>query len=196
MDELKAEGGASIGDIAFGISQEDLDSFYKPQGSIGLGRDSSLLRTLKETGRIGANAYSLFWGLASGPKERQTNGSLLLGGVDEALTGTGTENFASTLTYDFGCSTGMLVAVNDIELNWPNGTDTSIFEDSKSTVMQACLQPDFPGLMTLPRKHWEVFLQQAGGKYPGGQESRTFGINFFTMQFAPDDVYVCSALWK
>jgi hypothetical protein len=176
--------------IGLGIYKKDLDSWYKTQASIGVGQNSSLLRTLKEAGEIGARAYSMFWGLASGPADRQSNGSLILGRTDEALTGTAGDSFTSNLTYDFTCATGMLVAINDISLNWPNGTDTSIFLGAKSTVMQACLDPDYPGLMTLPVKHWESFLQRAGGRYPGDIESRTLGINYFTMQFEPEGVYV------
>ncbi|KAF2280233.1 uncharacterized protein EI97DRAFT_477957 [Westerdykella ornata] len=188
-DNLFAQPDLPINGITIGVPKKDLDQQYKPQAQLGVGKNSSFLIFLKEAGKIGARAYSIFWGLASGPADQQTTGSLILGGIDEALTGVDTKKFTSGFTYDFTCGTGMLVALNDISLNWPNGTDTSIFLGQRSTVMQACLQPDYPGLMTMPLKHWENFVKLAGGNYPGGVESRALGFNFWTMLFEPEGVF-------
>lgn len=190
QDTLFAQPNVSLEEVYIGVPRRDLNRQYNSQAQLGLARNSSLLQSLKEVGRIGARAYSFHWGLSSGPVDQQTSGSLILGGIDEALTGTGTRNLTSSLAHGSGCPTGMLIAIDDVSLNWPNGTNTSIFVGGKSTLMQACLQLDYPGLMTLPFKYWENFMRLAGGRYPGDTESRSLGMNFWTMLFEPEVVYV------
>ncbi|KAF2202996.1 hypothetical protein GQ43DRAFT_367939, partial [Delitschia confertaspora ATCC 74209] len=164
---------------------------YFSQAELGLGHNSSFLSTLRSAGRISARAFSFFWGWVGSPNKKP--GSLVLGGVDQSIGGK-SENFTTPLSYGKSpCATGMLVTINDISLNWPNGTDSSIFMGSQSSVIQACIVPNFAGLMTLPYEYWVKFVDLAGGKPATGigtpTNGRTIGINFYTMLFRPEDVF-------
>jgi hypothetical protein len=131
----------------------------------------------------------MFWGLVGGPAEKQTRGSLVLGGLDRSLIADQNENLTASLSQNSKCGTGILVTIGDILLNWPNGTESSIFMGSQSAAIQACVNPSFTGLMNLPRSYYESFLSLAGGTPPDGKnEARSLGINYFTMLFDPQNV--------
>ena len=189
-DVLSFGSNTSLSSFGFGVPQQDLpQGFYTSQSQLGLGRNSTFLRALASAGDIGTKAYSIFWGLVGGPVDKQTRGSLILGGLDKSLIADQNANFTAPLFYGSRCSTGMLVTINDILLNWPNGTDMSIFMDSQSAAIQACVNPGFAGLMSLPLSYYQSFWSLAGGTPPDGKsEGRSFGINFYTMLFDPNNV--------
>jgi hypothetical protein len=83
----------------------------------------------------------------------------------------------------------MVITIGDILLNWPNGTDMSIFMGSQSAAIQACISPSFAGLMSLPLSYYNNFWSLAGGTPPDDKtEARSLGINYFTMLFEPNNV--------
>ncbi|KAF2120190.1 aspartic peptidase domain-containing protein [Lophiotrema nucula] len=189
-DGLQLASNASLSNFGFGIPQQDLNQQFTSQAQLGLGRNSSFLRALEAAGYINTKVYSIFWGLVGGPPEKQTSGSLVLGGLDKALLADPSNNFTAPLFFGSKCGTGMLVAISDISLNWPNGTDVSIFLGSQSAAIQACVSPSFAGLMSMPFDYYQNFMLLAGGEYPsGGEEERSTGINYFTMLFDPENVY-------
>lgn len=188
-DTLSFDSNTSLSSFGFGIPQQDLNQAFTSQCQLGLGRNSSFLQALVSAGEIGTKAYSMFWGLVGGPAEKQTRGSLILGGLDKSLIADQNDNFTASLFWGSRCGTGMLVTISDILLNWPNGTDVSIFMGSQSTALQACISPSFAGLMSLPLSYYNNFRSLAGGTPPDNKsESRSFGINYFTMLFDPNDV--------
>jgi hypothetical protein len=133
----------------------------------------------------------LLWGLVGDPEEKQTRGSSVLGGLDKSFIADQNENFTASLFYGSRCGTGMVVAISDILMNWPNGTDTSIFMGSKSAAIQACISPSFAGLMSIPLSYYDSFWSLAGGTPANNKsEARSLGINCFTMLFGPKDVQV------
>jgi hypothetical protein len=186
-DTLKFGSETSLSSFAFGVPQADPGSgLYSSQAQLGLGRNSTFLRALASAGDIGTRAYSLFWGLVG---VKQTQGSLVLGGLDKSLIANQDANLTAKLVYSTACPTGMLVTMNDILLNWPNGTDQSIFGRSQSAVIQACINPGYSGLMTLPLSYYLNFQAYAGGAPPDGKsEARSFGLNFYTMVFNATNV--------
>jgi hypothetical protein len=188
-DTLRFGSNTSLSSFGFGVPQQDLNQAFTSQSQLGLGRNSSFLRALVSAGDIGTKAYSIFWGLVGGPAEKQTRGSLVLGGLDKSLIADQNDNFTASLFRGSGCGTGMVVMISDIILNWPNGTDMSIFMGSKSAAIQACISPSFAGLMSLPLSYYDSFWSLAGGTPPDNKsEARSFGINYFTMLFDPNDV--------
>jgi hypothetical protein len=188
-DTLSFGSNSSLSSFGFGIPQQDLNQAFTSQSQLGLGRNSSFLRALVSAGDIGTRAYSIFWGLTGGPTEKQTPGSLVLGGLDKSLIADENENLTASLFLGGKCGTGMVVTISDILLNWPNGTDVSIFMGSQSAAIQACISPSFAGLMSLPLSYYNNFWSLAGGTLPDDKnEARSFGINYFTMLFEPDDV--------
>lgn len=188
-DIVSVGSNTSMASFGFGVPQQDLNQAYTSQAQLGLGRDSSFLGALVSAGDIGTKAYSLFWGLVGGPAEKQTRGSLILGGLDRSLIADQNDNFTASLFQGNKCRSGMLVTIGDVLLNWPNGTDTSIFISSQSAAIQACIDFSFAGLISLPRNYYDSFLSLAGGSPPdGANEAKSFGINFYTMLFNPKDV--------
>lgn len=187
-DTLSFGSHTSLSSFEFGVPKQDLNQAFTSQSQLGLGRNSSFLRTLVSAGDIGTKVYSMFWGLVGGPTEKQTPGSLILGGLDKSLIANQNDNFTASLFLGGRCGTGMVVTISDILLNWPNGTDMSIFMGSQSAAIQACISPSFAGLMSLPLNYYDSFLSLAGGTPPDNQsEARSLGINFFTMLFDPKD---------
>lgn len=80
---LKFGSETSLSSFAFGIPQQDHSTgFYSSQAQLGLGGNSTFLRALASAGDIGTRAYALFWGLVG---VKQTQGSLVLGGLDKSL---------------------------------------------------------------------------------------------------------------
>lgn len=188
-DALRFGNNTSLPSFGFGIPQQDLNQAFTSQSQLGLGRNSSFLRALVSAGDIGTEAYSMFWGLVGGPAEKQTRGSLVLGGLDKSLIADQNDNFTASLFQGSNCGTGMIVTISDILLNWPNGTDMSVFMGSQSAAIQACISPSFAGLMSLPLSYYDKFWSLAGGTPPDdNSEARSLGINFFTMLFDPKDV--------
>lgn len=173
----------ALRNFSFGNPRDSINPGRKGQAQLGLDRKSSLLNMLKDTGNIGSRAYSIFWGLVGG----KTPGSIVFGGFDDRFAGVATKNFTSNLNFGVkGCESGIVLTVNDMSLNWPNGTETSLF-GSRAESMRACLDTSYPGLMTIPKKYWEAFRDAA--KLPMN-ESRTDGINLFTLTFPSEGLYV------
>ncbi|RMZ69329.1 aspartic-type endopeptidase [Pyrenophora seminiperda CCB06] len=189
-DTLRFGTNTSLSSFRFGVPQQDLNQAFANQSQLGLGRNSSFLRALVSAGDIGTKAYSIFWELVGGPTEKQTWGSLVLGGLDRSLIADQNDNFTASLYQGGRCGTGMVVAISDILLNWPNGTDMSIFMGSQSAAIQACISPSFAGLMSLQLSYYDSFSSLAGGRAPDDKmDTRSLDINYFTMLFDPNNVY-------
>ena len=186
-DTLKFGSETSLSSFAFGVPQADPGTgLYSSQAQLGLGRNSTFLRTLASAGDIGTRAYSVFWGLMG---VKQTQGSLVLGGMDKSLIVDQGANLTAPLVYTAACKTGMLVTINDILLDWPNGTDQSIFGGSNSEVFQACINPNAAGLVALPYKYSQTFQAYVGGEPPDGKsEARSLGLDYFTMVYNATNV--------
>jgi len=157
---------------------------------MGLGSNSTLLSTLKTAGHIASRTFAIFWGLVGGP--RRVPGSLVLGGYDKAIAG-GSANYTAPLVFTSDCRTGMLVTINNIELNWPNGSDMSIFGDVITETLPVCIHIDYAGLMTLPDEYWDKFHDLAGGRYFDGSATEDYqttssGLNYNTYLFEPENV--------
>jgi len=184
-DTLKLNSDVSLTNITIGVAQNDLgQQGYHPQTAIGLGPNSTVLAALKKSGRIAANAYSFFWGRTGANSNAQWDGNFVFGGYDRAKT-TG-QKFTSPLTYsNQACSSGMIVTIVDMELNFPNGTSASMFPAAKTTAMSACIFPDFPALMTLPLDPYFDNFQTLTNT---SISNRTLGQNFFNMIYDGNSV--------
>jgi hypothetical protein len=74
------------------------------------------------------------------------DGSVVFGGYDRAKT-SGTRYTQNLVLPQVNCLSGMRVTISDLRLDFPNGTVTSILGHKQ---INACLQPDYPVLMTIP----------------------------------------------
>jgi hypothetical protein len=159
---------------AFGIRRVNTGGDYLTQHIMGLGANSTLLNTLKESGIIASRSWSIYWG-NSGAPETQNDGVFVFGGYDKSkVQGM---NYSFPLTYDSHCLSGMVVSISDISLTFPNGTKGDLL-GSASNLLKACIMPDYPVLMTLPRDPYYQNLQFAVG-ISEAPEQHSFGLNFY-----------------
>ncbi|KAL4773751.1 acid protease [Aspergillus nidulans var. acristatus] len=179
-DDLILNDNTTLTEFPFGIARDDWGAQgYHPQAAIGLGRNSTILNTLYSAGRIASRSWAMWWGRTGASMTTQQDGSFVFGGYDRAKT-TGA-NYTDKLNYaNSKCPTGMLVTISDMVLNFANGTSASLFNDIQSSAMSACIVPDYPVLMTIPREPWfEVFETLTGQTI----SDRSFGIYYYGMLY-------------
>ncbi|KAG9513304.1 hypothetical protein KCV07_g8883, partial [Aureobasidium melanogenum] len=167
--------------VAFGIRRAANIDFYHSQHILGLGASSTLLSTLKEAGIIASRSWSVYWG-NSGAPDTQKNGTFVLGGYDSTkVTG---QNYSFPLTYDSSCPSGLVVLIAGLSLIFPNGTTANLFQSAASS-LRACIEPDYPVLITLPRDPYYDNLQLAAG-IPDYSDYRSPGINYEGVTYPSD----------
>lgn len=149
---LKTPGMANPPDASF------------PMSSLGLGNNSTMLEQLFQSNQISSRSYGLWWGLDGGDEADQMDGNLVLGGYDAAKTKG--SNFTGQFTTVLGCPSGLIIDVNDVRLNFPNGTQTTLLRSSGNSI-NMCIKPD-DSLMSFPLNVWDSFVAAAGGNFTGG----------------------------
>ena len=180
-DEMDLGFNASLTDFPFGIAQYDdpVQRNYHPQSALGVGSNSSVLSWLKENRRIASRSWSMFWGLQGATENVQMDGSFVLGGYDKAKTQG--QEFKKQITSPSGdCRSGMELSISGMQLNFPNGTNQSIFDSSQYSSLRTCIDPDHPILMTIPSDTYENYE-----KYTGDYTNRyADGINYHGMLYS------------
>jgi hypothetical protein len=186
QDDLVLASNATISTFPMAILGSAAGGDYVTENLLGLGPNSTILNALKARGSIASRTWSFFWGLNGATTSSQMDGSLIFGGYDAAKT-TG-QSVTAPLRHVVGqnCPSGMAVTISDMLLNFPNGSSPSIFAAAGVGPLAACLEPEFPTLMTLPLDIWQTFNDLAGGDNIG----RSFGINFYSELFAAAGMYV------
>lgn len=157
---------------------------YHNMMAIGMGVNSTMLSTLKSTGKIAARAWGMFWGREGATRETQLDGSMVFGGYDRAkVVG---QPYTQFLVADRSvCSTGMLVTVTDLVLNFANGTNASLFPPAKTSSISACIVPDYPVLMTMPNDPYFNNFRLLTNAFI---EGRSFGIDFYSIRYNDSDI--------
>ncbi|KJZ74280.1 hypothetical protein HIM_06286 [Hirsutella minnesotensis 3608] len=154
---------------------------YDPQNIIGLGPGSTLIEACRKAGRIASDSIGFYWGLDGVLDKDQTTGSFVLGGFDKGKTyGNGrTEH----LTDQPDCPSRMAVTLRDIVLNFPNGTDASIFpKENGGEILAACIIPERPSLMDMPlTPYFYNLLQKIGNE----EWSRSTGVDWWNVILNP-----------
>ncbi|RMY76242.1 hypothetical protein D0863_02065 [Hortaea werneckii] len=115
------------------------------QANIGLGRNSTLLSTLKQREKIPSRSYSYWWGIDSTSENVAMDGQLILGGYDAAKT-TGPNITSNILPWSLACPSGMYITITSMDLGFPNGSRGDMLYPSS---LVACLQLDWPFLASL-----------------------------------------------
>jgi hypothetical protein len=189
-DTLNVAPNVSFKDFVFAnpvnVTSWDLQG-YHPLHMIGMDRGSTLLSKLKSTGKIASSAFGYWWGLDGVEDKDQREGAMVLGGYDKAKTyGDGT---TWLLTPRSDCPGSMMVAIQDILMNLPNGTDASIFStDNGGTALLACIMPDRATLMDMPRYPYFDNLLRVIDNYEAG---RSTGIDWWDVIINPYRMYAC-----
>lgn len=125
----------------------------------GLGQNSTILNSLYDSGAIFSKVWSMWQGWTGANADHQIDGSLVLGGYDAARA------VGANLTTPFTAGQGstLIVDVTEIVMNFPNGTNITIFGSSTQPVsFQAQILPTAP-LITVLDDIWTEFSRYAGG---------------------------------
>ncbi|KAK1759830.1 acid protease [Echria macrotheca] len=175
---------ANLSGFPLGIPLNDWgEEDYHPMNAVGLGDNSTLLRTLKSTGKIASRAWSMFWGRNGALASAQLDGIFVLGGYDKAKT-QGQPLALPLADNTDKCPTRMLITISDLILNFSNGTNASLFPKAASNAIQACIVPDYPVLMTLPLDpyfgNFETLTNQS-------LPDRSLGLVYFANRYSSND---------
>jgi hypothetical protein len=184
-DNVRLNDNHTLTNFPMGIALSDWgEQAYHNMMAIGMGTNSTMLSSLKDTGKIAARVWGMFWGRDGATRETQLNGSMVFGGYDKAkVVG---EPYTQFLVSDRSvCSTGMLVTITDLVLNFPNGTNASLFPPAKTSSISACIVPDYPVLMTLPNAPYFNNFRTLTNAYI---EGRSLGIDFYSVRYSDGDV--------
>ena len=184
IDKLSVSN-VTLADYPIGMPGSEQGELYDTQHNFGLGINSTILNGLHAAGEISSRSYSWWWGQTGATEDTQMDGSLVLGGRDEAKT-IGKGYTKDLILPEINCPSGMRVTVSDLVLNFPNGTTASILGLKQYL---ACLWPDFSSIGTLPKftiyPEFEALTSTKNVGTNGGG-----GINAMGYLYPPDDVYV------
>ncbi|KAF2227012.1 aspartic peptidase domain-containing protein [Elsinoe ampelina] len=176
-DDLSLSSNITLGGFPIGVPGDDIGQQQaEPQAILGLGGNSTLLSALRKNEQISSRSYGIFSGLTGVTSASQMDGSLVLGGYDQAKTSG--RNITGPLTDVTLCRSQMMVTVTGMSLNWPNRTDTSVFA-REGDAFRACLIPDYPLAMSLPG---EVF-QRINANFDSTFVDRSTGVNFWGVAY-------------
>lgn len=173
IDTLSLNGSEALEKYPIGIPRLRWDHGYTFLHSLGMGSNSTYLNALRSAGRISSRVWSIFWGRMW--IDEPLDGSVVIGGYDsEKVIG---ENYTSALDYSdidgtSGCWTGMKVLVRDIQLNYRDGEDRSIFPSN--TALPLCIVPQRQFLFEAPTSIYDAFIEATGMKKKGD----SFGLHW------------------
>ena len=153
---------------------------------IGLGTNSTLLNWLVSSGKIASRSWSYFWGRttvtgASSSSSEQLDGSVVFGGYDRAKV-MGTKYTQPMTSSEPDCPSQLVVTITNIELNFANGSDASIFPASSSAAITACLTPALSTLMWIPfDPYFNKFMNLTNNNI--FDMGRSVGIYYWNMRY-------------
>ncbi|KAK7757026.1 hypothetical protein SLS62_001042 [Diatrype stigma] len=170
----------TLENFPLGVPLEDwAQQGYHPRMAIGLGDNSTILRVLKDGNHIASRTWSMFFGWTGATYNAQLDGTFVFGGYDRAkVDGQG---YPQDLNQqDPRCQTQMLVTIDDIVLHFPNGTDASIVAGTPDGPFDACVVPDFPGLMTIANDpYMNMFMEHTNTVIT----KRSFGLSYYSLLY-------------
>lgn len=102
-------------------------------------------------------------------------GSFILGGYDRAkiLGGKTGTNVTLPIQWSGRCPTGLVVQMSEVLLNFPNGTSPDLLA---GVALGACIQPDWPGVISLPPEQQDEWQYITGVKWD--RKSWSKGVNY------------------
>lgn len=175
-------GDVVLEEYPIGMPGFDVKNVYNSQGLLGLGFNSTLLTALKDAGHISSRSYGYWWGLDGVTQESQMDGAIVFGGYDAAKA-TGSNLTSDLIRPTEGCPSGMQTTIDNIRLDFPNGTTSSVVYPHSSFVV--CIRLDFPVTITMADDpYYSKFLAQT----ETFNNARSQGINWQGALFEPDSV--------
>lgn len=179
-DTLSVEN-ASLSNFPIGMPGLDFGGDFDAQANFGLGQNSTLLQRLKDEGHIASRSWSYWWGVENALSRSAMDGHLVLGGYDAAKV-SGAPYTQPLRNSSAACPSGMILPIGNLLLNFPNGSSSDL---NPSSVLTACLQPDFPSIMTVPAEpYWWRFQDITGTRF----SNKSLGTNWFVPVFPSSGV--------
>jgi hypothetical protein len=181
-DTLVLNDNISLAQLDMGIPLADWgEQGYYPMNAIGLGQNSSILNALISTQNIISRTWSMFYGWTGDESVSQLDGTFVFGGYDRAkVAGDG---FTIAMTVNAACDSQLMATIDDIILNFPNGTTASLFSNQGESIA-VCILPDYPVLMTIPLDpYFEAFQNLTNTSIT----ERSFGLAYFSMLYDAGD---------
>ncbi|EME78392.1 uncharacterized protein MYCFIDRAFT_157184 [Pseudocercospora fijiensis CIRAD86] len=177
-----ALANTSLEHFPIGMPGFDFGGRFDTQNNIGLGQNSTILKALKNSGRISSRSWSYWYGIESATSSAAKDGQIVFGGYDAAkVTG---QNFTQPLGKPSpACLSGMSVIVTGLGLDFPNGTKADLLAGSS---FSACFQPDFPEVMNIPSVYWDRLIESTN-TVP--YDNSSLGVHWFAPTWNPQAVY-------
>ncbi|RYP07315.1 hypothetical protein DL765_009192 [Monosporascus sp. GIB2] len=182
-DVFKINENITLDDFSLGVPLQDwAQQGYHPMMAFGLGEDSTILRALRSGNHIASRTWSIFFGWTGANSNTQLDGTFVFGGYDRAkVYGQG---YTQGLKKDERCATQMLVVIDDVVLNFPNGTDTSIVARTSSGPFDACIIPDYPVMMTIAYDPYMLrFMEHTNTSI----SQRSYGVSYYSLLYDDGD---------
>lgn len=160
----------TLSEFPVGMPGFDFGGSNSRYGALGLGQNTTFLSWLKDQNSIASRSWSFWWGIDNAASRSAMDGQIIFGGYDAAkVVG---EPFTQPLqNASANCQSGMYLTITNMLLNFPNGTTSDL---NPSSALTACLQPDFPAVMTIPAEpfYWKFenitethFISKSRGTY-------------------------------
>ncbi|EDN93239.1 hypothetical protein SS1G_09105 [Sclerotinia sclerotiorum 1980 UF-70] len=156
-------GATNLSNFPIGIPRQNWDHGYTILHAMGMGKNSTYLNSLVETGKIASKVWSIFWGRMW--IDQPLDGQVVIGGYDqEKVIG---QNYTQALDYSdtTGCWTGMKVTISDIELIDRTGSTTSIFPPNFA--LPVCIVPQRQLLIEAPGSIFDTFQNETNTQTTG-----------------------------
>lgn len=144
-DEFSS-GSINLSEFPIGTPRKNWDHGYTILHAMGMGKNSTYLNSLVQSGKIASKVWSIFWGRMW--IDQPLDGQVVLGGYDqEKVIG---QNYTQALDFSdsTGCWTGMKVTISDIELIDRTGSTSSVFPPNFA--LPVCIVPQRQLLIEAP----------------------------------------------
>ncbi|KAF2826889.1 hypothetical protein CC86DRAFT_21950 [Ophiobolus disseminans] len=156
-----ADKSIDLGSHEFGL-RAGTSHEYVNKGELGLGKNSTFLSALSSGQKIASSTYSFFWGTDAAISDNPRNGSLTLGGYDQALVGDAKNTTTKFTRNNWRCREGMIVELTGLALQSEGGGTQNIMDETET--MQACVVPTLSSVLTLPTQYWNKTADLMGAK--------------------------------
>ncbi|KAI1245677.1 hypothetical protein MGN70_012569 [Eutypa lata] len=182
-DTFTLESTSSLAAFPVGIPRLSWDHGYTMLHAMGMGRNSTLLNALVQTGQISSRVWSVFWGRMWVDADDALDGTLVLGGYNQdQVFGA---NFTQPLDYsdDTGCWTGMKVHISSLSLNFRNGSDLNLLPTN--TALDVCIVPQRQMMLEAPFSLVETFEEATGMEHHG----QSYGLHWSAFLYDAIDTF-------
>ncbi|OTB07026.1 hypothetical protein M426DRAFT_54273 [Hypoxylon sp. CI-4A] len=162
-----------LSNLPVGIPRLNWDHGYTILHAMGMGRNSTILNALLETGQIGSRVWSIFWGRMWVEEDAAIDGSVVFGGYDQQkVIG---KNYTQPLDFsdETGCWTGMKVHISGIKLSARNGREADLLD--YNTDIPVCIVPQRQLLLEGPQAIVDNFEYQTGMQNKGSSYGLHWG---------------------